>query len=145
MKRLTLLAVAVIGLCTASVSLGQDKKNDEKLQGTWTVTGAEREGKTLEKVHGDKLVLSGRNFTIKAHDTEMKGTFTVDATANPKVIDFKHTDGPHKDLTMEGIYTIEGDNLKLCVTEPGSKQRPSDFTTKGSVRQMLITFKKDKP
>jgi len=39
-------------------------------------------------------------------------------------------DGP-KGKTFRGIYSLDGDTLKICIAQEGNK-RPSDFSTEDS-------------
>jgi hypothetical protein len=42
-----------------------------------------------------------------------------------------------------GIYTVEGDALKMCFTKPGN-QRPTEFSAKEGSPAMLIELKREK-
>ena len=44
---------------------------------------------------------------------------------------------------MQGIYELKGDELKICLSEPGG-QRPGELSAKEGSKRMLITFKKAK-
>lgn len=116
-----------------------------QLQGSWTVLTAEREGKPTDVIKGDKLVISGTNYTIKTKKgTEQKGTISVNAAANPKTIDLIPADGPQKDKPMLGIYALEGETLRICWIEPPGKDRPTAFVTRSDSRLALAKFQRDK-
>ncbi len=52
------------------------KKDQDKLQGTWVVVAAERDGQSLDRIRGGKLAIAGNGFTIQtATGFELKGTF----------------------------------------------------------------------
>ena len=52
----------------------------KKLQGTWTATKAERDGKAADDVVGDRLSFTGNRFQIRSKDGKplYEGTFRVD-------------------------------------------------------------------
>ena len=61
----------------------------------------------------------------------------------PKGIDFtftKASDEAKEGETLEGIYELDGDNLKFCVTPPGGnfKQRPTDFSAKEQGKILVV-------
>jgi uncharacterized protein (TIGR03067 family) len=117
-----------------------NKKDQEKLQGKWSVVSAERDGQAHDKIKDDKLVIASDRITItKASGNEEPAvTFTLDATKKPK-----HIDVMVSGMTMQAIYELDGDNLKLCFARPGA-ERPGDFTTKAGSERMLVVLKRDK-
>src|ERR1051326_2806191 len=114
---------------TSSLAAAQDKtspaKGDAaKLQGAWTVLTVEQNGKPDPKGQGARIVFAGDTFTRTAGNQIAKGTFKLDATAKPPAIDTTYTEGPEKGKTFQGIYSLEGDTLKLCYS-----QRPTEFNS----------------
>jgi uncharacterized protein (TIGR03067 family) len=99
----------------------------KKLQGTWTATKAERDGKTADDVVGHRLSFTGNRFQIHSKDGKplYAGTVRVDPSAKPAAIDFEHTEGTLKGKAWKGIYVLDDDTLTICDkrTEPG--QRPA--------------------
>jgi uncharacterized protein (TIGR03067 family) len=69
-----------------------------------------------------------------------QGDFTLDLTANPRVMDGTQTAANGRARTYLGIYTLEGDTLKWCVSP--QKTRPTTFETKKG--QFLMILKRDK-
>ena len=68
---------------------------DEELQGTWTATKAERDGRAATDLVGHRLFFSGNRFEIKSKDSKSlySGTVQVHANAKPAAIDFQHAEG----------------------------------------------------
>jgi uncharacterized protein (TIGR03067 family) len=68
----------------------------KKLQGTWTATKAERDGKAADDVVGHRLSFTGNRFHIRSKDGKplYEGTFRVDPNTKPAAIDLEHTEGP---------------------------------------------------
>jgi uncharacterized protein (TIGR03067 family) len=145
------LLTLTAGLALAAAAPGDDaanKKVGEALQGTWTVVSAERNGKAANDVKGHQLIFAGDNFTIKNKDGKLvyEGTFQVDSSKKPMVIDFKHTGDALKGKTWKGIFVVDGDTLKTCDNAPSlDKDRPSDFNAKESSGYIAIVFKRVKP
>jgi uncharacterized protein (TIGR03067 family) len=151
MRMLMLAGVALlatIGLTALVVADdAADKKDKEKLQGSWAAVSGEREGKEDAEAKEHVLVFEGDKFSVKRGDKVMiQGTFKIDASKSPKTIDMKISEGPDdlKGKTAEAIYDLKGDELTWCVAHPGSGQRPEKFATKEGVQQMLIKFKREK-
>jgi uncharacterized protein (TIGR03067 family) len=118
-------------------TLGPEKppgaeKELRRLQGRWSATDMEYEGKKepADLVKTFKVVFRGDLLTIEAYG-ETKARVRLDATRRPAAIDLVSL----KDLgnATPGIYEFSGDTLKLCLPawRPGGKprERPADFTT----------------
>ena len=52
---------------------------------------------------------------------------------------------PHSRRTLEGIYSVEADTLKICVNRlaEGVKKRPSGFSTRDKPEWRLLVFQRD--
>jgi uncharacterized protein (TIGR03067 family) len=102
----------------------------EKFQGTWVDIYAEKAGKPQEQVGDHQLKFDGESFSVADHGhVEEKGTFKLDPSKNLKEIDLRIRDRNDEEKTVLGIYTWDGENLKLCLGEPGGGTRPKEFTT----------------
>jgi uncharacterized protein (TIGR03067 family) len=120
----------------------------KELQGTWTATKAERDGKAAEDVVGHRLSLTGNRFQLRSKDGKplYEGTFRVDPSTNPAAIDFEHTEGALKGKVWKGIYALDGDTLTTCDNGPNlDKGRPAAFEAAPGSGHIVITFKRAKP
>jgi RNA polymerase sigma factor (sigma-70 family) len=116
----------------------------KKFQGTWVDVYAEKAGKEQEQVGDHQLKFDGETFSVADHGhVEEKGTFKLDPSKNPKEIDLRLRDRNDEEKTALGIYTWDGENLKLCLGEPGGGTRPKDFTTMPEARFLLIVKRQD--
>ena len=88
----------------------------ERLQGTWTATKAERDGNAADDVVGHRLSFTGNRFQILSKDGKplYAGTVRVNPSAKPGAIDFEHTEEALKGKTWKGIYLLDGDTLTVC-------------------------------
>ena len=135
-----------IGLVPAFAQLAEHAHT--KMQGTWTATRAERDGKAAADVIGNRLSFAGNRFQIQSRDGEplYAGTVRADPSAKPATIDFEHTEGALKGKTWKGIYALDGDTLTISDNAPNlARGRPAAFEAKSGSGHVLITFKRAKP
>ena len=133
------LAVVVTGAGLAAVvpkALGaaddaaKVKVELKKFQGTWVEVYVEKAGQKREPDGEHQLKFDGETFSLADHgDVEETGTIKLNPSKNPMEIDLRFQDRNHEEKTVLGIYTWDGENLKLCWGEPGEATRPTDFTT----------------
>jgi uncharacterized protein (TIGR03067 family) len=120
----------------------------KKLQGTWSATKAERDGKGADDVVGHRLSFAGNRFQIRSKDGKLlyEGTFRVELSTKPAAIDFEHTEGSLKGKTWKGIYALDGDTLTICDNAQNlDKGRPAAFEARTGSGYILITFERAKP
>ena len=74
----------------------------------------------------------------------VEGTLAVNEKKQPKTFDLKFTAGPEKGNTSLGIYELDGDSWKICLTLKGTK-RPTAFATKRCSGLALETLEREEP
>jgi uncharacterized protein (TIGR03067 family) len=125
---------------------GKAADDKEKLQGTWVWVEAERAGKKAgpEEIKDFKMTFHGDKINVNPNPSgeNREGIFKLDPTQKPKTIDLMPQDGPEKGKTIRGIYSLEGDTLKLCFDDQGDQDRPTDFTSKEGSRLVVITLRR---
>jgi uncharacterized protein (TIGR03067 family) len=141
-----------------------DADNDElpKLDGAWQVMSATIDhGRTTFKRPEHQWVIKGDQIAVKKGNLDRfkftsvgdriadalgyNATFKVDPSAEPPTIDLQPSEGPDRGKTLHGIYSLEGDVLKICVALSGEK-RAGDFEAMRRKDRWLITFKRaDRP
>lgn len=135
---------AVCGLILgAGLVVAQPAGDQTKLQGAWTATKAERDGKSADDVVGHKLTFTGNRFQIVSKDGKSlyAGTVRLDPSAKPAAIDFDLTDGALKGKTWKGIYALDGDALRICDNAPNlDATRPVAFEAKSGSGYVCVTF-----
>jgi uncharacterized protein (TIGR03067 family) len=136
-----LLTVALIVAAPAP-----EKKDEEKLQGTWILVSSEQGGRaTPDNVAKTmKMTVKGDQITINSDTTEEKMTFKLDPTKKPKTVDFLVKKGGMDDVAVPGIYELKDDELKICYVQGGLGERPTEFVTKKRTAQGLMIFKRSK-
>ena len=148
MRAVVLKAALAVILVGAAVRAGDAKKDQEALQGTWKVNTVEERGQSKPDNDNHSVVIKGDEFTIKrGEQLFIKAKMKIDASKTPKHIDLEIVEDPkNRDVgkTVQGIYSLEGDQWRWCATEPGNEGRPTAFSTEAGTKHFLITFKKDK-
>jgi len=117
------------------------KKDLDKLQGVWQVVSMEG-GKSLppDRLKELKFTFKGNKLSHTGSDGKTtESTIKLDPSKKPKVMDITHlTDS----VTLLGIYSIDGDTLKICGPRVKDGDRPTEF--KASEDVDLIVLKRTK-
>jgi uncharacterized protein (TIGR03067 family) len=90
------------------------------------MTEAELKTHSTMTIEGDRLSFAGGDCTIR-----------LDADKKPKEIDLFSDDTRGR----RGIYSLEGDTLKVCLSDPGVP-RPRTFETDKQGRNMLLELRR---
>src|SRR4051812_32351276 len=110
MRWRALLAVAAL---LAPVGEATDKDR-AALQGTWTVVAAEQDGQPLDRIKDNTLLIDGDKFTIETKRSDLKGTIELHPGIMPRGMDLTHTEGAVEGRVWYAIYSLDGDDLKIC-------------------------------
>ena len=105
------------------------------LEGVWV--GHEVDGSPYDWT----FTIAGNQMRIESTYEWYEGTYTTNASASPKQLDFLISDGSESQYvgqTSLGIYKIEGNTLTWAGNGPGVTTRPSDFTP-GEARVFVVT------
>ena len=120
------------------------EKELARLRGTWRLVSLERDGvaTTADELKNMPLVTyKGSECYWGDNQGSLAGTVaSIDPTKNPKTLAYNVNYGAGLYL---GIYEIDGDTFKECLTE-GSKERPKEFTAKAGSGNQLLIYKRVK-
>ena len=132
--------VAVAGLASA-----EEKKFDAaKLEGKWKITEGTKSGSKVEEANlKGEVIITKDSVTIKSPDMTHVMSYKLDTSKKPKEIDLTPESGNEAGQTMQGIYELDGDNLKLCFGRPGTG-RPKEFSSKEGSEHALVVLKRAK-
>lgn len=119
------------------------KKDREKLQGVWyTVSISSGDTETGED-KADTIAYDGDRYVQHLNGTPTQsGTFRIiDATADPKQIEYTCTTGEYKGNVWQAIYTLDGDDHRIC-TDVETGGRPKEFSGKAGFLRVTKREKK---
>jgi uncharacterized protein (TIGR03067 family) len=124
-----------------------EKKDEEKIQGTWTVVSYEYGGKKdrEDETKKVKLVFKDGSVTIDDPKREQKAKFKLDATKKPKEMDITPEDEGADVKVVQAIYELKDDELKICFVKRSDATRPTEFASKPDTELVLIVLKREKP
>src|SRR5207237_10598021 len=114
----------------------------ERLQGTWEIVKLEQTGTDrgeFIKEHSPTMKFDGDKYTFKAGTAVERGEFKLDPKAKVPTLDYTITEGEHKGKRQFGIYRLEGDTLKICLSEEGETTRPTSFTTRENAPDYVLS------
>ena len=143
----TFFVVAFI-LLQAVVVQSEDKGKDDtdKLTGVWKCVSGVNDGKMLPEdiVKQLKLTLTKDKYKAeKGAALLFEGVYKIDAHQQPKHIDITAPEGDQAGKTSKGIYTLEGDTLKMCYSNSDG-DRPKKFESKPGSGVTLVMWKREK-
>ena len=131
------LLVLVVGLLMGA----DDKKAVDQFKGTWDIKAFEIGGNSPPEFKGT-FTFDGHDMKIKFGDQDHQGTFKLDDSKKPMEIDVTPGDGPDAGKLMRGIYSLNKDELKLCLAH-AEQERPKSLDKPGDM-VIIVTLKKAK-
>jgi uncharacterized protein (TIGR03067 family) len=124
----------------------KQKTQPQELQGTWKLKAFEVMGQKVPQLPFAELVITADAYIMKSNRAEDEPSamrYTLDPKAKPKAINLLPPKGDDSKAVWKGIYTMDGDELKICLPliktgDSPSDNRPDTFITKDK-DLMLIT------
>ncbi len=118
----------------------QEKKDQDRIQGTWVVQSLTDNGKAMpaEEARSIKLTFSDERVTIQLKDESKQGTFKLDPGKKPREIDITVARENKRGL---GIYKFEDDTLTLAVVD-SDRGRPKAFASEAGSQVALVVLKR---
>ncbi|HEV3260314.1 MAG TPA: TIGR03067 domain-containing protein [Gemmataceae bacterium] len=142
---LVLLAAGVLLAADAGTD-DASKKDLEKLQGDWAAVEYTVDGQKLPDDDAQALfrTVKGNEYAVSHFDRVVgKGTFTIDATKDPKTVDFLPATAKDKSQALLGIYKVAGGRVTYCYAAAG-KERPKEFASKAESMHTLVVWEREK-
>lgn len=153
-----LTALVVPALLVAAPVPKDDKKikDEEAILGTWKIdkfdTGGGPGGPPQAEIDKIRFIFEkdGKMKFVGGPGGENEtATYSMDSAAKVKTLDITITRPGGKPDTALGIYELDGDTFKWCMSEGSNKARPEELKPDGK-RTVVVTFtrvkddKKDK-
>jgi len=112
-----------------------------EIQGLWKPVKAEIDGQPLGEsfLKSTSLKLASGKYEVFLGDERDRGTYTLDAAAEPRGMTIVGTDGPNKGRTFPAIYELTENTLRICYDLSGAK-RPTDFKAPAGTKLYLVTY-----
>jgi uncharacterized protein (TIGR03067 family) len=139
---LTLL-VGTLGLTTAAFA--QNRAGDigaGPIEGTWTVTGSERDGNPWRDIAGATMTITGAQFTLQFANNGPLYKGDVKQVGGPQEFDFIQKDGPEAGKVWQALVSSNGQLLKICFNYPADGARPNSLTTSPGEGTTLIGLRR---
>ena len=129
--------IPAIVLMAAGVAFAAE---DKDLEGIWKIESVTRSGKADANWAGGSRINNGETYSMSTKAGKaFTGKMKIDAAK--KTIDLMPGDGTYQGKTLLGIYSREGDTLKIAFAEPG-KDRPTKFESTEDSGVTLAVHKK---
>jgi uncharacterized protein (TIGR03067 family) len=140
--KLPVASLTLLALLSA-FARADNANESRKLDGTWKVVEAEKQGAKLpeKETMTLKVIIKEGKITIKDPDGDVDARLKVDATKKPAAIDFVH--GKDEKMAALGIYEFDGSKLKICWSIDGA-QRPKEFASSKESRTHLFVLTREK-
>jgi uncharacterized protein (TIGR03067 family) len=139
------LLIGVFVVAVPAPAAADDKaKDEEAIQGTWTVVSREFIGKKTPEAELKALKVTIKDGTITMDDGKKKEKipYKLDPSKKPKAIDLANTGIEGKETTL-AIYELEGDTLKICWSEKDPEHRATKFASDEGSGQTMIVLKRE--
>lgn len=138
-----ILSIIACGLLASTLPAEEKavKLDAKSLEGKYTITKGEHDGKALPPDHFKGSVVTFTKSKIYGTDKNTKEFFsaeyTLDTSSSPAMIKMTGT-APKKEKS-DGIIEMSGDTIRLCYALPGG-ETPKKF--EGGVKQNCFTLKR---
>jgi RNA polymerase sigma factor (sigma-70 family) len=144
------IGVAITGAGVIAGARPEEKPKTEKgaktdkdlIQGTWVFVSAEEGGKAVpeDAFKNFEMVFTADKVNLPIKQEVKELSYKLDPAKKPKQIDIAFSE---KEIA-EGIYELDGDKLKICLTKPDHGDRPTKFDSTEGRESVLIVLKRKK-
>ena len=126
--KLGILALSLLFVMPGQNAQDDNKKELEKLQGTWAI--AIFNGQELPPEAQAFLVFNGDKYEqLNNGSVDERGTIKIDPKTKPMSIDLLIAEGTDAGKTQPGVYEmIDSTTLSIGLAVPGTTTRPSAIT-----------------
>ena len=112
------------------------------IEGTWTVTGSEREGNPWREIAGASMTIMGGQFTLQFANSGPMYKGEIKQVGGPEDFDLVQKEGPDAGKTWQALVSSNGQLLKICFTYSGENGRPTSLTTSPGEGTTLIGLRR---
>ncbi|HXG10193.1 MAG TPA: TIGR03067 domain-containing protein [Gemmataceae bacterium] len=140
-----LLLITAAGLAAGAQEPDPDRRDLDRLQGTWRVVSLVADGKPVpaEAIARARFVFQGKKLMTQEGDKKIsEGFVRLDSRRKPATIEISPEWLPERGKTTRGIYAFEGDVLKL-VLSPVGEEPPAAFASPIGSGHAFFTLKRE--
>ena len=119
------------------------KQDIEILQGTWKIVSLEMGGQQMpaSALTDATITVKGKTFITSGMGATYEGAVELDPTRNPKTLDLLFNSGPEQGNKSLGIYELDPDTWRICLTTTRA-ERPRKFATEAGSGNALEILKR---
>jgi RNA polymerase sigma factor (sigma-70 family) len=137
-EKQSLFMVGFVDSGTVNQPRTKPRTDLERLQGVWSVVSIALRGRKPSRLDRPVVfMVDGKRACWQASDWEMQGGLYLDPTSKPRSYDLAMSE-----RTIEGIYSLEGDTLRLCYDMAAESKRPVSFKTEKGSQHVLVVLKR---
>lgn len=123
--------------------MGDYNKALNQLQGTWAIRSYQHGTftETAGELKGRTIVIEGSSYysVLSEEGQRAKASIQLNHKKSPKEIDLTMDFDDGSKMALFGIYSVDGESLRLCVNE---ESRPTEFLSTRENGATLITLEK---
>ncbi|GBD37325.1 hypothetical protein HRbin36_02456 [bacterium HR36] len=115
-----------------------------RMQGEWRAIAGERDGQLRPRAFLEALRVrvEGEVLILELGQRRQRLRMILHPELRPKAIELVHLDGKEQGEVWQGIYALQEQRWRLCLSPP-NVPRPDDFLTRpGTGRELLLLEKK---
>lgn len=147
MKRRLLVAslILAIALSVADAANSDDAADRRNLNGVWKGWVVEGKGeRPNQRRMAVTLTINGNTITgVQSDGKDLgEGTYSLRTVNGTKRLDATRTSNPGRGQNHNGIYSLEGDTLRWCVSNPPGREAPSELQSKTGQFLMILQRQK---
>jgi len=144
--RVDLMLTLIVGtLWLVPAAFAQNRAGDigaGPIEGTWTVTGSERDGSPWREIAGASMTITGAQFTLQFANNGPLYKGDVKQIGGPQEFDFVQKEGPEVGKVWQALVSSNGQLLKICFSYAGDGARPNSLTTSPGEGTTLIGLRR---
>ena len=145
-RRMLMTLTLMVGtLWLTPAAFAQNRAGDigaGPIEGTWTVTGAERDGNPWREISGATMTITGAQFTLQFANNGPLFKGDVKQVGGPQEFDFTQKEGPEAGKVWQALVSSNGQLLKICFNYPADGARPNSLTTSPGEGTTLIGLRR---
>jgi uncharacterized protein (TIGR03067 family) len=146
MRHVFLTLTLVVGsLWLAPAAIAQNRAGDignGPMEGTWTVTGWERDGNPWREIAGATMTITATEFTLQTPNNGPVYKGEIKPANRQQEFDFVQKEGPDAGKTWAALVSSNGQLLKICYSVAGDGPRPTSLTTSPGEGTSLIGLRR---